>query len=261
MFKAGCDPEIFLMDAASSLVSVVGRIGGNKYHPRPLSTLGDGYSVQEDNVAVEFNIPPAESKEQFVVAVEKTVEYLRDYFKTQSLQLSRSSADLFPIKELETPEARMFGCDPDFCAWTRGVNPRPQGVDHRLRSAGGHVHVGYKTKSLRDKFNLIKAMDLTHGVPSVFMDKGLLRKSLYGRAGCMRLKPYGVEYRVLSNYWIFSKEKTAWVWDGIEQAMELKKSIKSINEDAEIIQQAINENNKELAQKLVDKYDLKVLYA
>jgi len=59
-------------------------------------------------------------------------------------------------------------------------------------------------------------MDLYLGVPSVLMDKGELRKQLYGKAGAYRMKPYGVEYRTLSNFWIFSDTTIGWVWDNTD---------------------------------------------
>jgi hypothetical protein len=35
---------------------------------------------------------------------------------------------------------------------------------------------------------------------------------MYGAAGAFRPKPYGVEYRVLSNAWLQSEELMAWVY-------------------------------------------------
>ena len=107
--------------------------------------------------------------------------------------------------ELEHPNAQTFGCDPDFNAWTGRKNPRPKATDKNLRSCGGHVHIGYlegKYKDLAPR-SIIKACDLYMGIPAVFMDNGTLRKQLYGKAGAYRQKGYGVEYRSLSNFWIF----------------------------------------------------------
>ena len=93
------------------------------------------------------------------------------------------------------------------------------------------------------------------GVPSVLKDDDTKRRSLYGKAGCFRLTPYGLEYRVLSSYFLSNKITLSWVWNGI------CKAIKAYNEDytladPELVQRAINESDKELAEKLVKKYKL-----
>ena len=38
------------------------------------------------------------------------------------------------------------------------------------------------------------------------------RRNLYGKAGCFRLTPYGVEYRVLSGYFLKTKALEEWVF-------------------------------------------------
>ena len=65
-------------------------------------------------------------------------------------------------------------------------------------------------------------MDITLGVPSVIRDvNGALRRKRYGNYGAYRPKSYGVEYRVLSNFWIFNKSNIEWVWDNTAYALEL----------------------------------------
>ena len=73
--KLGCDPEAFLKDVNGQLKSSIGKIGGSKLAPMPLP-LGDGYCVQEDNVALEFNIPPAEGRSSFVESINMTLNFL-----------------------------------------------------------------------------------------------------------------------------------------------------------------------------------------
>ena len=56
-FSIGCDPEFFLLKNKQPH-SAIDLVGGTKEKPKPLPK-GKGFSVQEDNVSVEFNIPPA----------------------------------------------------------------------------------------------------------------------------------------------------------------------------------------------------------
>lgn len=253
--KIGCDPEIFLINAAGAFISSIGIIGGSKEQPRPLP-IGDGYAVQEDNVALEFNIPPASSAEELDKNINNVLSYLSEEVRQHALTFSNSSAVSFPRDQLMHPKAMEFGCDPDFDAWKDGApNPRPSAKDKALRTCGGHVHVGHKFNSRAEVISFIQYMDLYLGVPSVLKDNGELRKELYGKAGAFRFKPYGTEYRSLSNFWIFSKELRTWVFESTSTAMDAWQAGKvNMSEVGPYIQEAINTNNKQLAQELITTY-------
>jgi hypothetical protein len=255
--KLGCDPEVFLRDASHALVSAIDRVGGSKEAPRPLLELGEGYAVQEDNVAAEFNIPPADSSEQFRDSVMKTMKHLEELVNKQGLSLAHDSAAFFPAWELADPRAQVFGCEPDFNAWTCETNPRPTATRADLRTCGGHVHIGHKFNSDEEILEFIKYMDLFLGVPSIIMDLGFLRRELYGKAGAFRPKTYGAEYRTLSNFWVFDPRLVEWVWNATSQAMDAwqnkKINIETVKPD---ILEAINNNRLDVAYQLVTTYNL-----
>lgn len=258
--RLGCDPEIFLKDAAGALIASCGLIGGSKEAPRPLP-IGEGYAVQEDNVAIEFNIPPASSSVEFVNHINLAMDYLRKEIAAQGLVFGPESAALFPKDQLIHPAALVFGCDPDYNAWTRKVNPRPKAADETLRSAGGHIHIGdLGDLTPDDMVMIIKLMDLQAGVPSVRMDDGILRKELYGKRGAFRPKPYGLEYRTLSNFWVFDSRLVDWAWKATALAVDAWRN-KTINpdEDDAAILDAIDNNNQAAASYLIDKYNLLVV--
>jgi hypothetical protein len=50
-------------------------------------------------------------------------------------------------------------------------------------------------------------------------DKDATRRQLYGKAGAFRPKPYGMEYRVLSNRWLDSEPLMRWVYNTLQTAM------------------------------------------
>lgn len=256
-FSLGCDPELFLATNVGRLRASCGLIGGTKQAPQPLEDLGPGFAIQEDNVAVEFNIPPATSKREFVTSVSKAMKFIGDGIHTGlGLVIIPSSAESFPDDELTHPAAKEFGCDPDYNAWTGSVNPKPRAQDPNLRSCGGHVHVGYD-KRIAPSY-LIRCMDLFLGVPSVLMDKGELRKQLYGKAGAYRDKEYGVEYRTLSNFWVFSPKLEAWVWESTEKAFAAADEQFPVGDYKDRILDAINNNNKDAASSLVHELKLEV---
>jgi len=248
-FTIGCDPEFFLLKQQMPF-SAIGLVGGTKEEPKPLDKRG--FSVQEDNVSVEFNIPPAHNHEEFIDSIEYVMNTLKK--KLKKYQVSHDSALIFPDDQLLHPKALEFGCEPDFNAWTKRINPRPKATDQNLRSAGGHIHVGTK----EDPIEVIRAMDLFLGVPSIVLDKhGAPRRALYGAAGAHRIKPFGCEYRTLSNFWIFSKETIKWVYDQTAKALEFIEDGETIDEKhGEIIQQCINKSDMEAYAYLRETYSL-----
>ena len=252
--KIGADPELFLMDAGRSFVSAIGLIGGSKDFPRPLPELGKGFAVQEDNVALEYNIPAASSPKQLVKNINDIMEYLKKQVETMGLSFSKDSAAFFPQAQLQHPLALEFGCDPDFNAWTGDVNPKPKAPDPTLRSCGGHVHIG---EEMDDVAAVMRRCDLFLAVPSVLMDKGQLRKQLYGKAGAFRPKSYGGEYRVLSNFWVFDSALIEWVFNNTRLALDAKHL--KVEEEQEAIIDAINNNNAEAASFLINKYSIPVV--
>ena len=219
----GADPELFLKSASTgNFVSAVGKIGGSKEKPRWLFEPElTGAAVQEDNVAVEFNIKPAHNREEFISSIRNVLGYLKGFTEAQQLKLAIEASAYFPEKELQSKEALTFGCDPDYNAWLRNENivPQLEGEDALLRVAGGHLHVGYTDPDTETSLELIRLLDIFLGCPSILQDKDTTRRKLYGKAGAFRFKPYGVEYRTLSNFWIADAEKMNWVYDQTHKAI------------------------------------------
>lgn len=255
----GADPEIFLQSLEGHLKSAIDTVGGTKENPKPMG-IGDGFNIQEDNVAVEFNIPPAGDAAEFTDNIQKALAHIRmEVFAGWGARLSPISAASFPKEELNDRRALEFGCDPDYNAYTGEVNPRPKADDPNLRSCGGHVHIGFDAAAV-DLRHVIRMMDLHLGVPSVLMDKGDLRKQLYGKAGAYRQKPYGGEYRTLSNFWIFDPTLCQWVYNNTTRAVHAAASQFDIDEEtSQSIVQAINGNDRGLAQKIVNEFNLEVV--
>ncbi|NTV78940.1 MAG: hypothetical protein HGA25_07380 [Clostridiales bacterium] len=230
----------------------MGLIGGSKEAPRPIDELGN--AILEDNVAVEFNIEPATTAEQFRASIHKVLDHIRSILPDYILDTA--SAVSFPEEELNTPQAQEFGCMPDFDAWRKCVNHKPHADDENLRSAGGHIHVGSNI-AVNNPIGVIRAMDLFLGVPSLVLDSGTLRRKLYGKAGCFRLKPYGAEYRTLSNFWIFNDSLINWAYQGTQRALEFVSTGSVIAPEHEyMIQRCINTNDMNDYHVLKEAYGL-----
>lgn len=253
MYTKGADPELFLRNTTTGeFVSSVGLIGGSKDFPMP---IGEGCAVQEDNVAVEFNIPPCKSAEDFVKSINYNIEYLTARAKELGLELCIQPSAKFSDKELDSDAARQFGCEPDYNAWKDGAqNPRPKADNPNLRSAGGHIHV-----EVADGLNcldVVKAMDLFVGCMMLEFDNDVDRRQLYGKAGAFRKKSYGVEYRTASNMWIASDERIRWAWEQTEKALQFVRDGNKFDEDdAYLIQKCINESDLGCLEQLKDKFN------
>ena len=252
-FRLGADPEIFLQDAAGNPISSIGYINADKWSPMQIPDMPEGFTLQEDNVSLEYGIPPAASADEFVQHIQAVMEKSKEYLP--NLSFSKLSCIIFPKEQLVHPLAHIFGCEPDYNAWTGRPNKPPKPVNKAMRSAGGHIHVETKL----DTHRVVRAMDLFLGIPSVLMDKGEERKQMYGAAGAHREKVYGVEYRTLSNFWIFDEKLIRWAWANTGKALDFVDAGGDLTDLADRIIGSIDNNDKAEATKLVQEFDLEVV--
>lgn len=210
----GSDPEYFILNKVTgNLVSAIPLIKGDKQTP---TTLPSGGNIQSDNVAVEFATLPAKSTAEFITNLKSSlIDTINILPENHELAVLPSAT--FSPEELNDPRAKQFGCSPDYCAWDLVENEPPVADDPTFRSCGGHIHIGcldengeitHKDASFlldpMGKVLMVRGMDLFHGIISTVLDcseEAVARRKLYGKAGCHRPTPYGVEYRTLSNYW------------------------------------------------------------
>ena len=186
----GADPELFWKNERG-FVSVIGKLGGTKNLALPIDDEGNG--VLEDNVAAEFNIPPASTVNDFIKSINKNLTFLEKKAGEYGATIATDASASFPEEEMQDPMAWIFGCEPDKNAWTGEYNPKPKSKDVFLRSCGGHVHIGHGDSA--DAPTVIKCMDIMLGVPSTQLDNDARRRELYGKPGAYRDKPYDPDYR------------------------------------------------------------------
>jgi len=254
--KVGADPEMFLWsNTYHKFVPVCGLVGGTK--DNPLAITDEGHALQEDNVAVEFCIPPCTNSYDFI----RHITFVKDYINNtvlapMDLVAKCVASARFTDEDLQNPQAQLFGCDPDYNAWTSEENKVDKN-DPLLRTAAGHIHVGYDSPNSDISISIVQAMDLFLGLPSVLLDTDTERRKMYGKAGAFRFKKYGVEYRVLGNFWLDTEYLIEWAFDSTMKAIEFVKSGGIITNSPDIIE-AINSCNKELALEILDDYNIEV---
>lgn len=216
--KIGADPELFLRDKKTGLfVSAHNLMPGTKDSPHKVD-LG---AIQVDGVAAEFNIDPTESAQQFVTNITAVTGQLKkivgEGFELVSEPTCTFAEDYF--KSL--PETvRELGCNPDYNAWTGQVNVKPDGDSTTMRTGAGHIHLGWTENAdptddvhFEDCRIVAKQLDYYLGLYSLMWDDDTKRRTLYGKAGSFRAKPYGMEYRPLSNQWLATSRLQSWVWN------------------------------------------------
>lgn len=252
----GSDPEFFIVNSEGQPLSSIGLVGGSKENPK---SLGDGFFVQEDNVALEINIPPASTREEFISSMINATSRGNSLLSGDKA-LSKSSSFTFPDSQLTGKGAREFGCDPDYSPWLMEVNNVECMKDGNFRSAGGHIHLGYTSDVGIDmdlSFAIAKALDLFIAVPSILIDKhGKDRRQFYGKNGALRLKEYGMEYRTVSNFWCFDRELIGWVWDNVHNAVQFLNSSgeEILDEKREEILSCINNDMVSIAKQLINEF-------
>lgn len=266
----GADPELFVKDIKTGkFVPSLDLIGAGKYAPKPLSI--PGFSVLEDNVLAEYNIPPSKTKEMFRENIRLGMKLFDEVLPPDKYVVEIASSYKFTPEQLLDPRANEFGCEPDKNAWKKGETNRPPAIpEDGLRVAGGHIHVGYSIDADamgllqldaidRDVVNqeIVKWMDVLLAVPAMRIDKDTERRRLYGKAGSYRDKPYGMEYRTLSSFWLSSNSLIDWVWDMTNKAVTKTGNIDLVDAaDEALIIDAINNNNTKAIDELFEKYEL-----
>lgn len=210
----GADPEIFL-GVGGKFVCAHGMIPGTKAEPFPVKRG----AVQVDGVAVEFNIDPASSYKEFNSNLLTVQREMRKLLPGATQFLRKVTV---PIDRTKIPEeALVIGCTSDIDAYSGEANDTPPS-ESNFRSVGGHVHIGgffeageREVSKYLKSLVLCRLLDKNLGVYSLLWDRDTERRKLYGKAGACRLKPFGVEYRTLSNAWLFKPQLVKFVYDQV----------------------------------------------
>lgn len=198
-------------------------IDGDKKNPLKV----DKGALQVDGMALEFNIDPAATEEEFVENVQAVMNTLQASIHDYKLQIQSTAHFTKAYMAKQPNKAKELGCDPDYNCYTRAQNPRPDADGVLFRTAAGHVHVGWTADENpldADHFDaccmLTQQLDWFLGVPGLLIDKDFTRRKLYGKAGAFRPKPYGVEYRTLSNSWLKDARLMRWVYSNTRLAFD-----------------------------------------
>lgn len=211
-FTIGSDPEFIILDNENKPKSAIGILKNKKKSKK----IGSNFYYY-DNVLAECTVKPAENKLCFIKNLNESLQNL--CVLVNPCKLSLVPCAQFSQNELRHPDARVHGCSPEQCAYSLETvdSKRTKELIKKtnLRSAGGHLHFGFKNKDHIYCLMAVRMLDLFVGIPSLLMDPtpSIARRKIYGMAGRYRQPSYGIEYRTIGNFWLCSPETASLIYD------------------------------------------------
>lgn len=253
----GCDPELFVTKGGK-FRSAHGLIPGTKEKPHRVE-LG---AVQVDGMALEYNIDPVDNADDFVRYNFRVMEQMKEMVPDYDFAIVPSCRFNGAHFNSQPEEAKELGCTPDYNAYTLKENEKPDNKT-TMRTAAGHIHIGFiedadpkSDEHMIRCATLVKQLDAYLGLPSVLYDNDTKRRAMYGAAGAFRPKPYGVEYRVLSNAWLLSENRMRFVFNqtikGVRDLMSGVRPFEKMGE--ELVSHMINSSDTYSARANIQYY-------
>lgn len=241
----GSDPELFFVKDGEVI-------------PSTAVMDSDTSRVTRDGFQVELHPSSNHCRQVAGTNIAQCMHDVFDIARTKGVELSFAVAHRISdaVWKRTNKETKRFGCNP-----TENVHEKKQkrstGMREKFRAGGGHIHVGNLTSAEKaDLPTIVKLFDIVVGNTLVLVDRdenNKERRKNYGRAGEYRPKPYGVEYRVPSNFWLRHYVLWSFVSGLIGNAMLhyrngfAKDIISKFN--MKDIRDAINNNDYDLAMK------------
>lgn len=283
--RIGADPELFVQNKEGKVVPICGMIGGTKEAPLVVNNLveaaygvertttrtGDvfrrgDYAIQEDNVMLEFNVPAYMDHSHFQIAISKIIGVLEtQVLPKHEVTIKYDVMSSFKPEEIEKfPQAFAIGCMPDLDAYAdegkRERIPFNAGNFGFHRFCGGHLHIQYNHNAV-PRHVFAQFMDIMVELPFMRFDRQKMRRKFYGQPGLYREKPYGIEYRTPSNFWVEKRFRDNWLGTMLDNVMmlareanknpeELKRIYSNIYWDD--VQEAIKTENVKLADSVIE---------
>ena len=278
----GTDPEVVLTDASQDWkpVSALRVLRRDKHEA---IDLGDGIKCYGDNALLEFSMPPEDSPEDMVTGLHKAFTRFQEKQGGARWRIWPKTCQIYDRDELmdvasetqideATKKPKLLnhwesGCNPNYDVYKQEKNRAADFTDGS-RTGSFHIHIGdidfdkggSPLDGIEAKGVAVRLMDIYVGIPSIVMDQdpsSKFRRKLYGKAGEFRPTYYGIEYRVLGNWFLNSPDTTRLIFDLAEYAMGHIKGetamdvINSIPSD--LVTAAINQNSKLIATAVMRK--------
>lgn len=240
----GSDPELFVVSKDNEMV------------PSQAVLDKDTVMVKKDGFQIELNPNSHSCRQSSATYINYALQEAHRLAQAKGYKLSFKVGHIVSddVWSKVSMMLKRFGCNPTVNAHEKNFK-RVTGLRERFRAGGGHIHLGFTLKATSDVNKLVTLMDIMVGNTFVLLDRdpdNARRRKNYGRAGEYRLKSYGLEYRVLSNFWM--KKYVLWstATGLLRQAIEVFNMPKLADDllsrvDIKKVRDAINNNDKDLA--------------
>jgi hypothetical protein len=236
--SAGCDPEIFVEHEDGSIFPawefMPDEASARSTSKEWMTQLFPRFDVPDDTIrgynwqnTIDHSCPrkvPAYwdgAQAEFAPWAKSCLETLHygtrvglkavlDFAKTKDpkAKLTLSNVIELPKKVLQETDDKYirFRCSQSYNIYDDLGEGIPDAREYKYRCAGGHIHIGYqRTFTAPAIEQIVRGLDGVLGVIGVSLAAGIdnpERRRTYGRAGEFRLPSHGIEYRVLSNFWL-----------------------------------------------------------
>lgn len=213
--RMGMDPEFFLANAEGLPIPAFHVLAHKSQNPH---LFWDGFQAE---CTVEARVCHQELAQQLAL----------------SLQRVRHKILATPVWRIPEPflltaeeDHVRLGCDPSHNVYNMHGKHVEDGRKLAWRFAGGHIHFSLRS----DEFwrlparikSCVRALDAICAVASVCFAQGVdqpIRRKYYGLPGEFRLPEHGLEYRTLSNFWMYHPQAFHLVFDLARWAFNIGK--------------------------------------
>jgi hypothetical protein len=201
---SGSDPEFFVFGTDGKVIP------SWKFLKDKKSALVDALPYV-DGFQAEIGPTAKQCLQQHVDAIREQVlelaKYARRFDKGAKISVQNTVEIADDVMKAATDEEVRFLCTPSLNVYRDPGNPTPEPREYKYRFAGGHLHAGFGNIRFTPPVirEVIKALDGILGLAGVSLASHVdnpERRKMYGRAGEFRLPQHGIEYRVLSNFWL-----------------------------------------------------------
>lgn len=219
----GSDPEIFAENEDGSILPAFNFLP-SKENPIKFNTQGLINNLYWDGFQAEFTTNASVCLDSHSDSIRAGLKGIYAHMIKHNPKAKLSTQTVFEIPfdliQNSKSEHVAFGCLKSLNAYGM-TGLEADGRDVFYRTAGGHIHFGFSAhtthpKSQESIVRMVKALDAILGIASVSLFATLdnpMRRQMYGLAGEYRLPPHGLEYRTLSNAWMFHPLMTHIVFD------------------------------------------------
>lgn len=194
----GMDAEFFLLNSKHEYIAAARVIPGLKEKP---FVLENGV-CHPDGLSLEVGSPPAKTPEGMITSLFNVLQEV----KTKYLDpVGCTIADTPEVKVHQVkgvqPEDLAFGCGVEFDVNSRTMVKQVSTTNQDRRYSGFHIHLGFTQDQESNVFTYKDMSRLVTALDELFRRYNLgtldRRATQYGGYGAFRVKPYGIEYRMM----------------------------------------------------------------